>query len=286
MKRTVLMGAGQIGTMAGRLLGGNYTPVCYADNNPARHGAELCGLPILSVADSLRMNPDCVCLCVLDQERFHQMEHQLRNLGFNGEIISLDSLLTFDTRLATMRLLAEQIEYDQVSGSVAELGVYRGEFAKHINAAFPTRTLHLFDTFEGFSVKDIGVEQQHSLSRAVAGDFSDTDITSVLSNMSYPERIQCHKGYFPHTFPKVQNETFAFVSVDADLYAPTAAALPLFWERLSPGGVIMVHDYNSTQFLGVKKAVREFCRKAGLYAMPVCDLHGSVVLMKQGGRQL
>ena len=48
---------------------------------------------------------------------------------------------------------------------------------------------------------------------------------------------------------------YAFVSIDADLYAPTAAALPLFWDRLSPGGVIMVHDYNSTQFPGVGKAV-------------------------------
>ena len=281
MKRTVLMGAGQIGTMTGRLMGGHYMPVCFADNNPTRHGSKLCGLPILSVPESLQMAPDCVCLCVLDKERFQQMEHQLRELGFNGEIISPDSLRTFDARLGTMRLLAEQIECDQVAGAVAELGVYQGEFAKHINAAFPMRTLHLFDTFEGFPVMDIEIERQNGLSQAAAGDFSNTDLTSVLSEMPCPNQIQCHKGYFPDTFSETQDETFAFVSVDVDLYAPTAAALPLFWDRLSPGGVIMVHDYNSTQFLGVRKAVRDFCRKAGIHAMPVCDLHGSVVLMKQ-----
>lgn len=286
MRRTVLMGAGQIGTLTGRLLGGSYKPICYADNNPARHGSELCGLPILSVAESLSMNPDCVCLCVLDKNRLHQMEHQLRELGFHGEIISPESLHTFDARLGTMRLLAERIKYDQVPGSVVELGVYQGGFARHINAAFPNRILHLFDTFEGFSERDIEIERQSDLSRAEIGDFSDTDMASVLSDMPYPEQIQCHKGYFPSTFSETQNEFFAFVSVDVDLYTPTAAALPLFWNRLSPGGVIMVHDYNSTQFLGVKKAVQEFCQRIGIYAMPVCDLHGSVVLMKQGGTSL
>ena len=82
------------------------------------------------------------------------------------------------------------------------------------------------------------------------------------------------------TFRDCKEETFAFVSVDADLYAPTASALPLFWERLSHGGVLLIHDVNSTQFTGAGKAVREFCRGRGLLPMPVCDLHGSVVLRK------
>ena len=89
-----------------------------------------------------------------------------------------------------------------------------------------------------------------------------------------------HKGYFPTTFRGCENLRFAFVSVDADLYAPTAAALPLFWERLSPGGVLLVHDVNSMQFTGAGKAVREFCEEKKLLPMPVCDLHGSVVLRK------
>ena len=80
------------------------------------------------------------------------------------------------------------------------------------------------------------------------------------------------------------NETepacFAFVSIDADLYAPTAAALPLFWERLSPGGALMIHDVYSTQFGGVRHAVDEFCAENDLLPMPVCDLHGSAVIRK------
>ena len=191
-----------------------------------------------------------------------------------------DALKTFDARAATMRLLAEQIREENIPGDVAELGVFRGDFAALINAAFPDRTIHLFDTFEGFPAEDVEIEQAQGLSRAKAGDFSETAADMVEKRLLYPERAVFHKGYFPATFDGCREKTFAFVSVDADLYAPTAAALPLFFTRLSPGGVLLVHDVNSTQFSGAGKAVREFCTEWGLLPMPVCDLHGSVVLRR------
>ena len=128
--------------------------------------------------------------------------------------------------------------------------------------------------------EDVEIEQAHGLSRAKAGDFSETAADMVEKRLLYPERAVFHKGYFPATFDGCREKTFAFVSVDADLYAPTAAALPLFFARLSPGGVLLVHDVNSTQFSGAGKAVREFCAERGLLPMPVCDLHGSVVLRR------
>lgn len=224
--------------------------------------------------------PDCFCLCVLDDERAVGMEKQLRGLGFKGPILRPDALKIFDARAATMRLLAEQICGENIPGDAAELGVYRGDFASLINAAFPDRALHLFDTFEGFSPKDIEVEQHMNLSGAMAGDFCGTTVELVRKRLPYPERAVFYEGYFPSTFQPCRDRAFAFVSIDADLYAPTAAALPLFWDRLSPGGVLMIHDVNSTQFCGAGRAVREFCGKNGLYLMPVCDLHGSAVLRK------
>ena len=70
------------------------------------------------------------------------------------------------------------------------------------------------------------------------------------------------------------------VSVDADLYAPTAAALPLFWDRLSPGGAILVHDAGGTQYLGPARALREFCAPRRILPTPLSDLHGTVLLRK------
>ena len=99
--------------------------------------------------------------------------------------------------------------------------------------------------------------------------------------MPNPERTTLHKGWFPDTFAGCEGRSFAFVSIDADLYAPTAAALPLFWDRLSPGGALLIHDVNGTQYRGAGKAVSEFCAERGILPTPVCDLHGSVILRKQ-----
>ena len=280
MKTVVLFGAGQIGAMVSRLMGTEYSVVCFADNNEHKWGGTLAGVPVVSPAESLLSFPDCVCLCVTDEERAQQMEAQLRELDYDGPVLRPDALKTFDARIATMRLLAEQIREEQIPGAVAELGVFRGEFAALINAAFPDRVIHLFDTFEGFPAEDVEIDQAQGLSGAEAGDFWETSQEFVEQRMPHREKAVIHKGYFPDTFGPCLEERFAFVSIDADLYAPTAAALPLFWDRLSPGGVLLIHDVNSTQFSGAGKAVREFCREKALLPTPVCDLHGSAVLRK------
>ena len=265
MKTVVLFGAGQIGAMVSRLMGPEYRVACFADNNMRKWGGTLAGIQIVSPAESLLFFPDCFCLCVMDDERASEMEAQIRELGFDGPVLRPDALKTFDARAATMRLLAEQILEKEIPGAVAELGVFRGDFAALINAAFPDRVLHLFDTFEGFPEEDVAIEQAQGLSGAKVGDFSETAQAIVEERLPHPEKAVFHKGYF---------------SVDADLYAPTAAALPLFWAQLSPGGALLIHDVNSTQFTGAGKAVREFCREKALLPTPVCDLHGSVILRK------
>ena len=206
--KTVIFGAGQIGQMTARLLSSPCQLLCFADNDPHKHGSYIGNIPVCS--------PDAA---------------------------------------AVMRLLSEQIYQLDIPGNVAELGVFRGEFSSLISAAFPDRKIHLFDTFEGFSEKDITIEASGNLSRAKTGDFSSTDIDSVLHVMPDPTRTVIHKGWFPDTFSDVTDETFCFVSLDADLYAPTAAALPLFYERLATGGVLLIHDVYSTQFSGCRKAV-------------------------------
>ncbi|URW87318.1 TylF/MycF family methyltransferase [Blautia wexlerae] len=99
------------------------------------------------------------------------MIKQMENLGYHGPFRDPSVLRMFDARVAVMRLLSEQIYQLDIPGNVAELGVFRGEFSSLISAAFPDRKIHLFDTFEGFSEKDITIEASGNLSRAKTGDF-------------------------------------------------------------------------------------------------------------------
>lgn len=278
--RTVIFGAGQIGQMTARLLGSSCKLLCFADNDSRKHGQYIGGIPVRSPDEASALLPDLVILGVLDEERQNSMKKQMENAGYHGPFRDPSALRMFDARNAVMRLLAEQIYQLNIPGDVAELGVFQGEFSALISAAFPDRRIHLFDTFEGFSEKDVAIETSCDLSRARTGDFSSTDVDSVLHIMPDSARAVIHKGWFPDTFADVTDVTFCFVSLDADLYAPTAAALPLFYERLSTGGVLLIHDVYSTQFSGCKKAVNEFCQKNYLFANPVCDLHGSAILRK------
>ena len=68
------------------------------------------------------------------------------------------------------------------------------------------------------------------------------------------------KGYFPETTVGIE-EAFCFVNLDFDLYNPTYAGLEYFYPRMSKGGVILIHDYFSVGWTGVKQAVDEFVLK-------------------------
>jgi len=179
-------------------------------------------------------------------------------------------------------LCAEQILARGVPGSIAELGVFRGDQAHLLSHLFPDRTLHLFDTFEGFAEADLGAERNAGFSAATLGDFAATSIELVLSKLLNPCRVAVHKGFFPATTVNVEDR-FAFVSLDVDLHDPTAAGLEWFYPRLNPGGFIFVHDYNNDRYNGVRQAVENFVAKSHTCTLPLPDFWGSIVVMKPTG---
>lgn len=181
-------------------------------------------------------------------------------------------------RLSSLELASKEIYEKDVPGAVAELGVFRGRFAKKINEAFPDRILYLFDTFEGFDDRDVGTEKENQFSEA-AVDLTDTSVDYVLSQMKFRDKCVVRKGYFPDTANEIDDK-FAFVSIDADLYLPIYEGLRFFYPRLSPGGFIFIHDYNNHEFKGAKQAVRDFCSETNVTYFPLSDFAGSAVIVK------
>jgi O-methyltransferase len=181
-------------------------------------------------------------------------------------------------RLSTLELIADEINHKDLKGAVAELGVYKGKFARYINLYFPDRKLYLFDTFKGFSEKDKTSEMKNNFSDAKQ-DFSNTSVNSVLSIMPYAERCIIKEGYFPETAIGLHEE-FVFVSIDADLFEPIYEGLKYFYPRLQKGGYLFVHDYNNDEYKGAREAVRRFCLENELPFLPLPDSAGSAVLMK------
>ena len=151
----------------------------------------------------------------------------------------------------------------RVPGDMAEVGVFRGGSARLICEAKRDKTLFLFDTFEGLP------DVQSSDGRFEKGQYKASleEVTKYLNG--YPG-VSTYKGLFPATSEPVRDKRFCFVHLDVDIYSCTRAGLEFFYPRMSPGGVILIHDYLWGE--GVRKAVHEFIAdKPG----PILELAGA-----------
>ena len=175
-------------------------------------------------------------------------------------------------RLATLELLCRRLA--EVPGAAAELGVYRGFFARCINLLLPERRLYLFDSFEGFS-------EEANASESFQAAHANTTIEKVLAIMPYPQMVTVKPGFFPVSLNGLE-ETFCLVSLDVDFAQTTLEGLRYFWPRLQKGGYLMLHDWGSPSLPGVARALRIYEQEIGasIPATPLCDVGGTLVLCK------
>ncbi len=286
--RIGIFGAGQAGRMIKQWLPGTVNPICFIDNNPQKINKIFEGLRIVSFEEALTFLLDEIIIAVLNRDAESAIYNQIAKSSFKGEVITLNQINHIqDLRLAELRLISREINKKMILGDVAEVGVYRGEFAAEINRTFSSRKLFLFDTFCGFAEEDVALERQLinkggvCYSNKEKNKFSDTDQNVVFKKLTYPDQAVFVSGRFPQSVGKVKNQItkFAFVSLDLDLYFPTLEGLRFFYPRLNSGGVIMVHDYNSDQYPGVNLAVTQFEEKENLMLIPLADLHGSAIII-------
>lgn len=175
-------------------------------------------------------------------------------------------------RLATLELLCHRLK--DIPGAAAELGVYRGFFARCINALLPERKLYLFDSFEGFR-EDAGASESFQAAHA------NTAAEKVLSIMPHSEWVTVKPGFFPESLNGLE-EQFCLVSLDVDFQQTTLDGLRYFWPRIARGGYLLLHDWGSPKLPGVAAALRQFEEEIGqpIPAVPLCDVGGTLVLCK------
>jgi O-methyltransferase len=213
------------------------------------------------------------------------------------ELVRLERNYPDKVRFYNWWFQVERLKRDGVPGDFAELGVYRGDSARLLHKMDPSRKFHLYDTFEGFKEEDL----QHETGEAATyttRNFADTSLEAARRNIGGNENVVFHPGRFQELtvdsrqltdssspIPDCQPSTvncqlhFALVNLDADLYAPTKAGLEYFYPLLSPGGVIIIHDYNH-KWPGIKNAVNEFASTIPEPLIMVPDLEGSVMIVR------
>lgn len=184
-----------------------------------------------------------------------------------------------NTRKDMLILLMRSIEERKVTGAIAEIGVFRGLTAKLIHYYLPERNLFLFDTFNGFDTMDIGKEKATTDFSVSEKQFSNNSLSKVINYVKpLNKNVVFVEGRFPDSALRINlPEKFAFIHLDADLYGPTKSGLDFFFPRMSKGGFIVIHDFNS--WPGARKAVEDFASEKNIVPIPMPDKSGSCLIL-------
>jgi len=168
------------------------------------------------------------------------------------------------------------ISRQQLPGALVECGVWRGGSSMLAALALlkcgdTSRDMYLFDTFEGMpepSEHDIQSETGRPADqlpemiekRRDSNVFAYATRGEVERNMAAtgypPEHVHYIEGKVEETVPGAAPPRIALLRLDTDWYESTRHELEHLWDRLVPGGVLILDDYG--YWAGARKAVDEF----------------------------
>lgn len=189
-----------------------------------------------------------------------------------------DQRLTYLTpsKLLTLERCLHRIEAENVDGDCVEFGVALGGSAILIAALMGAGRafvgFDLFGTIPPPSERD--APDSHARyavissgsSQGIGGDryygYEDNlyeKVRSHFARFGLPvngRSIRLVKGLFEETVSFPPEQKLAFAHIDCDWHDPVALCLERTYERLTPGGIILLDDYND--YGGCRTATQEF----------------------------
>ena len=169
-------------------------------------------------------------------------------------------VLIHTTLLGTWLFLEMLKKLDNVAGQIAEVGAFQGGnslCSLNFMATLKPKMVYILDSFDGFP--ELSKNDPNKFSK---GDYKiETSFQEIRDSFSFFPNSRVIKGFVPATFKELRkSEKFSLVFYDCDLYEPALDTFDFFWDRIVPGGYLLVHDYQVEEggFTGVKKATDEF----------------------------
>lgn len=175
------------------------------------------------------------------------------------------------SRLA--KLCAQYELYKQITGlagDILETGVFKASTLirlasfRHFFETAESRKIYAFDAFGAFPQKKVSRQEDFAYAAGYDNNFgcglSVDEVVTILTAKGLEQNVCCIAGDISDTMPlffeKNPNVRLAFVHVDVEVYEPTRTILECCWERIVPGGIMALDDFNGTT--GAGKAISEF----------------------------
>lgn len=134
----------------------------------------------------------------------------------------------------------------------------------------------LYDAWEGMRADLLSGTE-----RASAGSYSYLEVENTRKNLALcgMDSFVFNKGYVPESFTVSRNpDTLAWLHIDLNSAAPTIASLDFFWDRLLPGGVVLLDDFAWPGYEETRYQVEQWCsaRSQDILHLPT----GQALLLK------
>src|SRR5262249_16083830 len=180
-------------------------------------------------------------------------------------------------RLYALYKSAQYTVENRIPGGLVECGVWRGGSMKlvaHVLCSLgdTTRTLFLYDTFEGMTEPDPEVDVDFS-GNAAANDCRQVErrgvkwayapveeVHKIIATSGYPmNMVKFVKGRVGGTLPGTIPVSIVLLRLDTDWYSSTKHEMEHLYPKLSSQDILILDDYGHYQ--GARRAVDEYLSK-------------------------
>ncbi len=191
-------------------------------------------------------------------------------------------------RLRQLQQAAERVIAEGIPGDFIETGVWRGGACILLRAVLQVlgvrdRRVWLADSFAGLPAPDAErypADAGQILHTYPALAVSAADVRANFARFGLLDaQVVFLEGWFRDTLPSAPIDKLAILRLDGDLYESTIDALSALYDKVSPGGYVIVDDY--FVFPCCKDAVDDFRAARGI-ADPIVDIDGSGVYWRRG----
>jgi len=180
-------------------------------------------------------------------------------------------------RLDNVQDLVTRALTEEVPGDLVETGVWRGGSVILMRALLeaygdPSRSVWVCDSFEGLPEPDTDRYPADSewVSRTPLDDVLRATLVVPLETVQahfarydlLDDRVRFLKGWFKDTLPTAPIDRIAVLRLDGDLYESTMDDLVALEPRVSPGGFVIVDDFNGID--SCRQAVLDYREQRGI----------------------
>ena len=184
-------------------------------------------------------------------------------------------------RLDNLQRCVEDVLHNHIPGDLLEAGVWRGGCCILMRAVLAAhdctdRNVWVADSFSGLPASQADQDEEYAM------DASHLPVLAVSQKQVeqnfrrfglLDDQVKFLPGWFEESLAGTATGPLAVLRVDCDLYSSTQAVLEALYDRVSPGGWVIIDDYGILP--PCQQAVDEFRQQRGIVVpLEAIDEHG------------